>query len=138
MGFLDGFNEFGTASSNIIFEINEAEKVLDLSSFRRVVDILKHKGYGIAIDDYGIGETSLKSVIDLEPDFVKFDKSISNGLFSSDKKQSEVKMMLEVCQERKMKLVLEGIEDERDLVVAKMLGVHIAQGFLLGEPSSLF
>lgn len=34
-----------------------------------------------------------------------------------------------------MKLVLEGIEDEKDLAVAKMLGVHIGQGFLLGKPS---
>ncbi|WP_404407773.1 EAL domain-containing protein [Jeotgalibacillus malaysiensis] len=134
IGFLDDLNEFCTRSSEIIFEISEAEKVLDLSSFRQIVDILKQKGYGIAIKDLGIEETSLKSVIDLEPDYVKLDKSISKGLFNSDKKQNEVKMMLEVCQQKKMKLILGDIEDEKDLAIAKMLGVHIGQGFLLGKP----
>ncbi|AJD90173.1 hypothetical protein JMA_08560 [Jeotgalibacillus malaysiensis] len=41
-----------------------------MSSFRQIVDILKQKGYGIAIKDFGIEETSLKSVIDLEPGYV--------------------------------------------------------------------
>ncbi|KIL52235.1 EAL domain-containing protein [Jeotgalibacillus alimentarius] len=134
IGFLDNLNESCTRSSEIIFEISEAEKVLDLSSLRQIVDILKQKGYGIAIKDFGIEETSLKSVIDLEPDYVKLDKSISKGLFNSDKKQNEVKMMLEVCQQKKMKLILGDIEDEKDLAIAKMLGVHIGQGFLLGKP----
>lgn len=135
IGFLDSFNELRIKTSKIVFEINEAEKVLDLSSFRQVIDTLKQKGFGIAIDDYGKGEASLKSVIELEPDYVKLDKSITQGLYNSDEKQIEIKMMLDVCQEKGMKMVLEGIEDERDLAVAKILGVHIGQGYLIGEPT---
>ncbi|WP_163972060.1 EAL domain-containing protein [Oceanobacillus halotolerans] len=123
-------------NKQIIFEMNEAEKFVDTYVARKVIDDIKGMGYGIAIDDYGKGEASIESIVNLEPDIIKVDQQFSKNLFSCMEKQSEIKMLVQLCEEKQMKLVLEGIEDERDLATAKILGVHIGQGFLLGKPQS--
>lgn len=100
----------------------------------KVVHLLKDKGYAIAIDDFGKGESSLQTVIELEPDFVKLDRYYAVKLSASIKKQNEIQMLLKLCQQKNMKLILEGIEEPTDLAMAKLLGVHLGQGYLLGEP----
>lgn len=105
-----------------------------MSLFKRVVHYLKDKGYAIALDDYGKGESSLRIVKQLHPDFVKLDRYYAVKLSASNKKQKEIQMFLKLCQQENMKLILEGIEEPTDLAMAKVLGVHLGQGHLLGKP----
>ncbi|WP_051331006.1 EAL domain-containing protein [Aneurinibacillus terranovensis] len=132
--FLGKLNSVCFSNRNIVFEINEAEKVSDMGLLRKAVHFLKDKGYAIALDDYGKGESSLQTVIELEPDFVKLDRYYAVKLSASKNKQNEIQMLLKLCQEKHMKLILEGIEEPTDLAMAKVLGVHLGQGYLLGEP----
>jgi len=132
--FLEKLESICFPNQNIVFEINEAEKVLDMGLLRKAVHLLKDKGYAIAIDDFGKGESSLQTVIELEPDFVKLDRFYAVKLSASIKKQNEIQMLLKLCQQKNMKLILEGIEEPTDLAMAKLLGVHLGQGYLLGEP----
>lgn len=122
---------------NIVFKINQTEKILDFSSLNRMVNTIKNDGFTIALDDFGKGEITLEIVNELEPDFLKLDRCFSDGLFKSKEKQDKIQMLLEICRKKNINLVLEGIEDSRDLAIAKVLGVQLAKGFLLGEPLSL-
>lgn len=131
---LENLKSICFSNQNIVYEINEAEKVSDMGLLSKVVHFLKEKGYAIAIDDFGKGESSLQTVIELEPDFVKLDQSYAVDLSVSKKKQSEIHMLLKLCHQKNMKLILEGIEEPTDLAMAKSLGVHFGQGYLLGEP----
>jgi len=92
---------------------------------------LKDKGYGISLDHFGNGKTLMKLVSEIVPDFVKLDRSYTVGLSTSDQKQNEVRMVLDLCERKNMKLILKGIEEATDLAIAKALGVHMGQGNLL-------
>ncbi|PWA12698.1 hypothetical protein DCC39_04485 [Pueribacillus theae] len=121
----------------IVFEINEAEHIPDMGLLRRTLHLLKEKGYAIALDDFGKGESSMRSVMQLELDFVKLDRYFSTNLSGSMEKQNMIQHLLEICQQKKMLLILEGIEEPIDLAVAKVLGVHLGQGYLLKKPTSI-
>lgn len=132
--FLEKLNSICIANQSIVFEINEAEKIWDMGLLRKAVHFLKDKGYAIALDDFGKGESSLKTVIELDPDFVKLDRYFAVNLSASNEKQKEIQMLLKLCEQKNMKLILEGIEDPMDLAMAKVLGVPLGQGHLLGKP----
>lgn len=122
---------------NIVLEINEAEKMSDMDLLKKAMNSLRINGLSIALDDLGKGESSLHAVMELEPDFVKLDRYYSIDLSVSTEKQNEIRMILNICQQKNIYLVLEGIEKPKDLAMAKKLGVHFGQGYLLGKPSPI-
>ena len=127
--FLEKLESICFPNQNIVFEINEAEKVLDMGLLRKVAffmkDNMKDKRYAIALDDFGKGESSFKTVVELNPDFVKLDRSYAVKLSASNQKQKEIQMLLKLCQQKNMRLILEGIEDPMDVAMAKVLGIHL-------------
>ncbi|WP_171038186.1 EAL domain-containing protein [Aquibacillus sediminis] len=124
-------------NTKVIVEISEAEEIKDLLGMKSVIELMRELGIGIAIDDYGKGETTLQTIIDIEPDIVKLDKTFSSRLALSLDKQSEVRKLANICQNEKMKLVLEGMENHSELVIAKMLGIDLGQGYLIGRPKEM-
>jgi EAL domain-containing protein (putative c-di-GMP-specific phosphodiesterase class I) len=135
--FPNFLNSIQSTQRKVVFEINEGEKLSDMGSLRRAIFYLKNKGYTVALDDFGKRESKLQTVIDLKPDFVKLDRYYSVNLAVSEKKQDMIKRLLNVCHDNNMKLILEGIEEPADLAIAKALGVHFGQGYLLGNPFPL-
>ncbi|MBE3555114.1 MAG: EAL domain-containing protein [Thermicanus sp.] len=108
----------------------------DQGSFDPVI-LLKEKGYTIAIDDFGKGETSLSTALYLEPSFVKLDRYFATDLATSVNKIEVIRTLIDIFQKKKIKIVLEGIEKPIDLAMAKALGVDIGQGYLLGMPKPI-
>ncbi|MED5052948.1 EAL domain-containing protein [Anoxybacillus rupiensis] len=133
--FLEKIRNCSFSNRNIVLEINEAQKVSDVGLLKEKIRFLKSKKYAIALDDFGKGETSMRTVMELEPDFVKLDRFYAVDLSVSKEKQNEIQLLLEFCQPRNIYVVLEGIEEPKDLAMAKALGIHLGQGYLLGKPS---
>ena len=124
-------------SQQIIFEISEMEVINDFSSFKENINQLKSEGVLFAIDDVGKGNSNVKYIIELDPDFIKLDKYFSTNLYKDLKKQEFIKSMIQYTDNHEIKLVLEGIETEKDLAIAKYIGVKFGQGYVLGRPKSL-
>jgi EAL domain-containing protein (putative c-di-GMP-specific phosphodiesterase class I) len=80
--------------------------------------------------------STLRSIIELEPHFAKMDRYFGIDLEKSIQKQKLIQRLIEFCGSD-ITLVLEGLEYQSDLDIAKELGVHIGQGYLLGRPSLL-
>lgn len=119
--------------NRIVLEINEAEEIPNFSQLREIVYILKAKGILFAIDDFGNGLISIKNVIELEPDIVKLDQYFSNNLFTSEKKQRMIRSLVSYFKDDVI-LILEGIEQPEELSMARVLGISIGQGYLMGKP----
>jgi EAL domain-containing protein (putative c-di-GMP-specific phosphodiesterase class I) len=117
--------------SYIVFEIVEEE--VDLMALKDVVSALRRLGFRLAIDDVGKEASSLRSVIELQPHFVKLDRYFATDLSHSNLKQRMITSLVDYCQ-KDFCLVLEGIEHAEDLSIAKSLGVSMGQGYLLGIP----
>jgi EAL domain-containing protein (putative c-di-GMP-specific phosphodiesterase class I) len=124
-------------NKKIVFEIIERDYVEDIQYLKERIDLLKGLGYLVAIDDVGKGWSSLNMIIELEPHFLKLDQYFSINLSASRQKQEMIKSLLQYTTYTGSKVVLEGIEQEADLAMAKALGVDICQGYLLGRPQPI-
>ncbi len=138
--FIDGIlNESGYSKDRLVFELSEnaAESTQwGFPELKGVISKFRNQGVRFAIDDVGSGIACNQKIIEFEPEFVKLDKYFGMGLSQSRLKQMTVESYAFLCKENSM-LILEGIETEEDLQLAKTLGVNLGQGYHLGKPGPL-
>jgi EAL domain-containing protein (putative c-di-GMP-specific phosphodiesterase class I) len=123
----------------IVFEINEDINEWDIwgkDEFIQSISFLKSHGFSIALDDLPVEKTSFDRMEFISPEFIKLDPTKAKGLAQSTVKQQVVSLFLEYTQNN-TKLVLEGIETDKDLRMARRLGVHLLQGFYISKPKRL-
>ncbi|KAA0549967.1 EAL domain-containing protein [Bacillus sp. BGMRC 2118] len=123
----------------IVFEINEdpAEATLwKEEEFERGLLFLKKMGFLIALDDLRINPMILEKILANKPDFLKLDRKCSQNLSHSRDKQENIEWLV-AYSHNKLVLVLEGIENKDDLVIAKQLGVPLLQGYYIEKPHRL-
>lgn len=120
-------------AEKIVFEINECGCIGDYDILKGAISYLRKRGFRIALDDVGAGESSIPKMIELEPEFIKLDRYLVQNLSKSTFKQRLIEMFVHYCQ-NDIALILEGIENLEDLAMAKSIGVCLGQGFLLGKP----
>ena len=122
----------------IVLEITER------SSLERVPDIdakiaaLRETGFRIAIDDLGSGYSGLISLVQLRPDFVKFDRALVDGVHESPPRAKLLRSMEGLCREFGIRTIAEGVEraeDERALVE---IGCDLLQGYHFARPAKGF
>lgn len=120
--------------SNIVFEITERRSIQDFSAFRKSLEHYRSQGYLIAIDDAGAGYSSLQSIAELRPDFIKLDMSLIRGVDKDHVKQALLETFVTFSNKIGCLIVAEGIETEAELETITRLGVPLGQGFYLGRP----
>jgi diguanylate cyclase len=96
-----------------------------------VLYALKSLGVSIAIDDFGVGYSSLSYLERLPADILKIDKSFING---SEENMLIVRTVVDLAHALGMKVVAEGVESEGQASQLKDMGCDLAQGYLFSEP----
>ena len=89
----------------------------------------------IAIDDYGVGSSSDKKILQIAPDFVKIDKEIISGIDKDEKKQELVVNMINYLKKQDIMVIAEGVETEAELRFMQKSGADFIQGFYLAKPA---
>ncbi|HQY34581.1 MAG TPA: EAL domain-containing protein [Actinotalea sp.] len=121
----------------IVVEITEHAVVEDYEGLLDKVGALRALGVKIAVDDAGAGISSLRHIVQLAPDIIKLDISLTQDLSASPLRRALAGSLIEFADQTGAQLLVEGIEEIDDLVAWTHLGAHAAQGFLLGRPSAL-
>ncbi len=88
----------------------------------------------LAVDDAGAGYASLQHILELRPDYIKLDWSLTGGLRVDLAKQALMTGMVGFADSIGAQLVAEGVESRDELKALRRLGVELAQGYLLGRP----
>lgn len=120
--------------SKYCVEISEKESVGDPRRLLDRVEGLREAGVRIALDDIGYGHSSLEALILLEPEVIKVDRALVNGIHSDRARRRAFESLLRVVGTWQGEVVAEGVESPRDLEVLRDLEVPFAQGFLFGQP----
>lgn len=123
----------------VVFEINEdlvESHLWEEEAFFSGLELLKSRGFQIALDDLGLTAASVEKIARNKPDFAKLDRSCSENLANSIKKQKNIYSILSKS-DRDMVFVLEGIEKKEDLIMASRLGVRAVQGYYIAKPHRL-
>ncbi|WP_246260511.1 putative bifunctional diguanylate cyclase/phosphodiesterase [Cellulomonas taurus] len=113
-------------------EITETALVSDPSRVVPVLHRLGEIGVRVAIDDFGIGNTSISQLRDLPVHGLKIDRLFVADLATSGKRGSEVvvKAMVDLAHSFGLQVVAEGVEDETTADALRQLTVDQAQGYL--------
>jgi EAL domain-containing protein (putative c-di-GMP-specific phosphodiesterase class I) len=122
---------------NLVFEITETAALRAREAAVSVLEQLASRGCGIALDDFGTGYGSFLDVKRFPVRYLKIDREFVDGLRGSPEDQQVVSSIVTLAKKFNLLTIAEGVEREEDLQVLRDLGVHYAQGFLLGRPAPL-
>src|SRR5690606_12263676 len=78
---------FGLAPHNVVFEITERSSIEDFSATKRLLEHYRIQGYQIAIDDAGAGYSSMQAIAELQPDYIKIDRSLIQNIHKDQIKE---------------------------------------------------
>lgn len=117
-----------------IVEVTEHDMIPDYQALIDALAPIRDRGVRIAIDDAGAGYSSLRHVLMLRPDIIKFDISITRGVDSDPMRRALAAALAEFARHTGTTIVAEGIETPAELEVLRSLGVEKGQGYLFGKP----
>jgi EAL domain-containing protein (putative c-di-GMP-specific phosphodiesterase class I) len=123
--------------SRIALEITEHDAV---NQYEEIADRLKPyraRGLKIAVDDAGSGYASFRHILNLRPDYIKLDMSLTRGIDKDPAKRALAVALVHFSRDTGSQLIAEGVETSEELAILIELGIQKAQGFFLGRPLRL-
>lgn len=128
---------FRACTRPVVVEITEHAVVEDYHLLQGTVHELRALGVRIAVDDAGAGISSLRHIVQLAPEIIKLDISLTQGVESSALRGALAGALIDFAQRTDAQLIVEGIEDVGDLTTWTTLGADAVQGYLVGRPGAL-
>lgn len=120
----------------LVIEVTEHHQIDDLPALaRRLKQLAPHAR--IAIDDVGAGHSGLQQIVELAPDIIKLDMSLTRNIHCDPVRSALGLAMVDFTRCIGAKVLAEGIEVQAELDALKGLGVELGQGYLLGRPQPL-
>lgn len=130
-------HESGVDAARLTFEITEG-LLLDRSQDTfATLDAIHALGCRIALDDFGIGFSSLKYLVDFRFDKLKIDRSFVSGLSDAPANQAIVRSVIQLGRALKMEVVAEGVETRFEAALMQAFGCDHMQGYLFSKPVPL-
>jgi diguanylate cyclase (GGDEF)-like protein len=120
---------------SIVLELCENEVLGSPAALAPTLQTMRELGFRFALDDVGFGRTCLETIIILEPEIIKIDRSFVHGASSDRGQRRTLDRIVQVGKSLGATLVAEGIEDEADEAVVRNLGVQWGQGYRWGKPT---
>lgn len=118
----------------VIVEIHEAA-VTDPTTLCELGQELGALDFGLAYDDFGVGQARLLELSEQPPEFLKFDISLVRDLASaSDRRRTLASSLVAMASDLGIATIAEGIETAADASACREAGFDYAQGFLFGRP----
>jgi EAL domain-containing protein (putative c-di-GMP-specific phosphodiesterase class I) len=121
-----------------ILEITEHARVSDYVALETQLAPLRQRGVRIAVDDAGAGYSGLQHIVQLAPDIIKMDMSLTRAVDTDPARRALASAMIFYARETGSCVVAEGIETEAELDTLKILGANRGQGYFLGKPGPLW
>jgi diguanylate cyclase (GGDEF)-like protein len=120
--------------SNVVLEITERNAIEDFDTLRDALAYYRNQGFMIALDDVGAGYSSLQSIAELHPDFLKVDRSLINGVNSDPIKWALLETFVTFSKRIGCRIIAEGVETAEEMRTVIQLGVDYIQGYFVARP----
>jgi diguanylate cyclase (GGDEF)-like protein len=118
----------------LCLEITESGFMEDPAHAQKVLERLSGMGLRLAIDDYGVGYSSLSYIMKLPVQELKIDRSFIAGIVTNPDLSTIVRSTIELGHNLGMKVVAEGVEDGNGWELLEALGCDDAQGYFMSPP----
>ncbi|MRS15972.1 EAL domain-containing protein [Enterobacteriaceae bacterium RIT691] len=115
-------------------EVTETYVLENPERARSAIANLKALGTAIALDDFGTGYSSIGYLRRFNFDTIKIDKSLAGLVDSDDQAAALVSGTIRIASALGMKVVAEGVENEKQMKLLRLAGCDQLQGFWFSEP----
>ncbi|GEM_PF-1114857 len=122
-------------ASQVIVEVTETAIADDITHIAEKLNELRAAGVRVAVDDFGVGQSSLSSLNDLPADILKIDGAFVERIDSS-KPQPVIEAILTMAHSVGLTTTAEGVETAEQRAFLESAGCDYLQGYLLGRPMS--
>jgi diguanylate cyclase (GGDEF)-like protein len=120
---------------DIELEITESAVMLDPDHCVRLISLLREQGYGVSIDDFGTGHSSLAYLQKLRVSGLKIDQAFVKTLASDPNNQKIVRSILHLAKSLGLETIAEGVEDEAAIALLREWGCEYGQGYGFHAPT---
>ncbi|MFP5304558.1 MAG: EAL domain-containing protein [Gammaproteobacteria bacterium] len=125
--------EAGIDNSTLTLELTESQ-VMGTAEILHIVSRFRLRNFGLSIDDYGTGHSSLQRLKRLPFTELKIDRSFVNGAAHDIDLRSILETSIDLGRRLRMEVVAEGVETWADWRLLEGLGCDAAQGFVAARP----
>ena len=132
---IEQVRDSGISSELLEFEVTETAMMVDVQKASDNMKRLAQLGHPMALDDFGTGYSNFTYLRNLPIDKLKVDRSFMENL--TDPMTEKILHSLSgMARTLDVHCLLEGIENELELLMAKRVGAQSVQGYLFGMPMS--
>ena len=126
--------ESGVDMHHVTLEITESLLIQSIDQAAETLEALRHSGVHIALDDFGVGYSSLNYLTSLPVDIIKIDRSLTKQILTNYKQHTLLKTIVEMAAINDLTVVAEGVETEAEQKVIASSGVQYIQGYYYARP----
>jgi len=127
-------DEHGVTPGEVEIEVTETGLLDTSSSVRENLLQLRHAGVRLALDDFGVGFSSLAHLRDLPIHRLKIDRSFTVECMRDARTLTIVKAVIEMARALGIRITAEGVETQAQQDWMQQLGCDSAQGYLFSRP----
>ena len=129
--------QYGISPQILCFEITETSAIGNLSNATRLIQALRSMGCRFALDDFGVGMSSLTYLKQLPVDYLKIDGGFVRDMLQDKSNHAMVEMINRISHILGKKTIAEFVESREIAKVLKQMGVDYAQGYAIAHPRAM-
>lgn len=133
---LGALRDRGLPPSSLMIEVTESALAGDSQAALDTVRALSAAGVQIALDDFGVGQSSLASLTELPLDVLKLDRSLVHDVSGSPQRVAIMSAVSQIAKTLDLQVVAEGIETEDEAEITTQLGCDLGQGWFYARPTN--
>lgn len=130
-------NNAGVSPEHIKLEITESAFIGNADAASVILTGLKELGVTIALDDFGVGYSSLGYLHRFAIDGIKIDRSFTKRIREDQRGLDIVQAIIGLAKTFDLGVIAEGIETTDDATALSKIGCLEGQGYLYGKPLSV-
>ena len=135
--FLEDIKRLDPAADELAIELVETTILDDVSPLEEAVFIeLRRRQLLIEVDDFGSGHASILGLTRINPDILKIDKRLLDGVIDDGPARKLIRLIVEIGSTLNVMVLAEGVETVEQARALRELGCEALQGYLCGRPQN--
>lgn len=126
--------EQGLDPSNVILELTESAAMTHLARALENLARLRMRGFGLSIDDYGTGYSSMQQLARIPFTELKIDQSFVAYSIEKDSCRFMLESSVDIARKLGLKAVAEGVQSRGEWDLLRAIGCDVAQGYYVAPP----
>lgn len=136
-GYAESVTEIVTAHglepSRMILELTETEAILNAGAALENVTRLRIKGFGLAVDDYGVGYSSMQELSRMPFTEIKVDRTFVKAAVADSRPRLMIEQIVSIARKLGLKIVAEGVETRAEREMLAGIGCDMIQGHFVAK-----